>query len=211
MRAGHSPREEEAQLADQSCTAEATLVAQARSGDHGAFLSLVEPHRERIWRLAWRFTGDREDAEDLLQEALVRAYCYVGRFREGREFGPWLMKIAVNACLAHRRRRGRGFAAQQAAMTLSRESVGPDEPSEVARRRELRGQVRAAIAALPPRQRAAAILFEIEGLGIREVADLMGCRPGTVKRHLHRARAALATRLAGAMEDAACGEEACET
>ncbi|HJN17535.1 MAG TPA: RNA polymerase sigma factor [Armatimonadota bacterium] len=211
MKARHNLGEGDSQLADQSCSTQATLVAQARNGDHSAFTSLAEPHRHRIWRLAWRFTGDREDAEDLLQDALVRAYSYVGSFGDGREFGPWLMKIAVNACLAHRKRRERRSAAHQAAETLSRESVRPGNPSETARRRELRAQVRAAIAALPRRQRAAAVLFEIEGHDIREVASLMGCRPGTVKRHLHRARVALAIRLAGIADDVASTEGGCGT
>jgi RNA polymerase sigma factor (sigma-70 family) len=189
-------------MADPARAQQATLVAQAKDGDHAAFMRMVEAHRRPVWRVAWRFTGNREDAEDLVQETIIRAFQYFRKFRPDGDFKAWLLKIAVNTCLSHhrsRKRRPKRCGTDVEVASGPQADIG--NPQTSLDRRVLRAQVRSALAALPPRQRAAVVLYDMEGLGTSEVAELMGCRPGTVKRHLHRARAMLCRRLSGVLDE----------
>lgn len=185
---------------------QATLVGKAKSGDHAAFLQLVGAHRQRLYALARRFAETVEDAEDLTQETLVRAYRHFGKFRPDADFGPWVTKIAVNTCLTYRSRRRSQRQREATARTLA-PSAAPRSSSlphaAVERRADLE-RIHAEIAALPKRQRMAVILYELEGLSIPEAAELMACATGTVKRHLYRARRTLAAHLADLLDEAPC-------
>ena len=178
---------------------EATLVVRAQAGDIGAFGALAEQHGRRVHRLAYRFCWDRDDADDIAQETFVRAFEYVRSFRQGSDFAPWLYRIAVNVCLAHRKRQQR---AQGAASILATETDGAGRAG-LAQRIVVSSRVQEEIRRLPGRQRAAVVLFELEGLSVNETACAMGCAAGTVKRHLHRARDTLRRRLLDLVEDAA--------
>ena len=173
-------------------------------GDGDAFGELFARHRDRLWAVALRTTGNREDAADGLQDGLVAAYRRAGSFRGEAAVTTWLHRVVVNACLdrlrAARVRRteplpedldehgGRGTAATGVRNT-------PDDPADVSVAAERRRAVLDALAALPPDQRAALVLVDMEGYPVAEVAEILGCAVGTVKSRCSRGRAAMAELL----------------
>ncbi len=172
------------------------LVQRAKAGDGEAFGRLIELHSRSVYHLAYRFCWNHDDADDIVQDAFVRAFQYLHSFRDGETFGPWLRRIAINCCLRLRSR------------SAHREDFPPAEPevrgeSSPADALAARDRVREELRRLPGRQRAAIVLFEMQGLSVAETAEAMGCAPGTVKRHLHRARNTLRKRLADLVEDVA--------
>jgi RNA polymerase sigma factor (sigma-70 family) len=170
---------------------DAALVAAARAGDRRAFAVLVERHYAVVVATCRRVTGDAEMAADAAQETMVAALLGLERLRRDDRFAAWLAGIAINLCrgaLRERARWARGDGAEPASA-----EPGPDEAAEAAR---LAGRVRAAIAELPPGQRAAVALFHLGGLGHAEVAGHLRTRPGAVKTRLHKARATLRRELA---------------
>jgi RNA polymerase sigma-70 factor, ECF subfamily len=167
-----------------------SLVTRAQAGDLRAFETLVERHRRRIYRLAYRMTCTHEDADDVLQETFVRAFGNLRRFDLSRPFANWLYTIAVNLCLDRRRRslRERRVAWDQVEDLQVASPPGSGSPEKAAENGELRGRLHDAMSRLPRRQRAAVMLFEVDGLRITEIADLLRCSEGAVKSTLHRAR-----------------------
>lgn len=136
---------------------------------------------------ALELTGTLADAEDVVQDAFYRALQELDRFEEGRRFRPWFFTILRNLGrnrLAHRERRG------EVSLTWSVQSDRAD-PSEEAQRRELEDRLLRAVEDLPERQRACFRLCALEGYEAREVAEMLGIAPPTVRTHLHRAREAL--------------------
>jgi RNA polymerase sigma-70 factor (ECF subfamily) len=159
------------------------LVAQARLGDPDAFRALVERHSRVVFRLAFRMTGNRQDAEDVVQEAFLRAYRQLGRFDERAGFGTWLYRISTNCALdtiRARRRRSENLGAAE-----------PDALDPLAERSawsaQLRGAVEDAMNELSPTERAAFVLRHFEGMRIEEVGRALQCRPGAAKHSVFRA------------------------
>ena len=171
---------------------DSSLVARAQAGDLRAFEELVERHRRRIYSLAYRMTQKHEDADDVLQETFVRAYTNLRRFDLKRPFSNWLYTIAANLCLDRQRRAKRLETAPATAAVM---------PEKYTQNGELRCELQDAISRLPDRQRAALVLFEVEGLKITEVAELMQCSEGAVKSTLHRARMRLREELRDYVEE----------
>ncbi len=181
-----------------------SLVAQAQAGDLRAFEQLVGRHRRRIYSLAYRMTCKHEDADDVLQETFVRAYASLRRFDTSRPFANWLYTIAVNLCLDRQRRwrREKQVAWESVeGMRLADTAARVPGPDREAENGELRSRIEDAISRLPDRQRAAVVLFEVEGLKITEVAELMDCSEGAVKSTLHRARRRLRDELREYIEE----------
>jgi RNA polymerase sigma-70 factor, ECF subfamily len=170
---------------------DAELVRAHVAGDREAFETLVRRHRDRLWAVALRTLGDREEAADALQDALLSAYRKADRFRGESAVTTWLHRIVVNACLDRARRR-------KARPTVPLPESGPNEPiaagSEVTDR-DTTLTVRAALAELPPDQRAALVLVDIYGYPVSEAAKILDIADGTVKSRCARGRARLATRL----------------
>jgi RNA polymerase sigma-70 factor (ECF subfamily) len=161
------------------------LLAAHAAGDPDAFGTLVRRHRDRLWAVALRTLGDREEAADALQDALISAYRSAGGFRGDAAVTTWLHRIVVNACLDRVRRR--------------RPTVPlPDEPAVVDDRTDsvaTRLTVHAALAGLPAEQRAALVLVDLEGMPVAEAASVLGVAEGTVKSRCARGRARLAVLL----------------
>ena len=145
------------------------------------FETFVAAHRERAVRLAWRLLGgDDAAAQDVVQDAFVRAYQGLGRFRGEASLDTWFYRILVRQAHNHRR-----WRAVRELWTSSYEDP-PDPVAAPAGDPALRRQIAAALGALTHRQREAFVLVHIEGFTAREAAALMGSREGTVKSHLHR-------------------------
>ncbi len=179
-----------------------TLLAAHVAGDVTAFATLFTRHRERLWAVALRTTGDREEAADALQDAMVSAFRRAAGFRGDASVRTWLHRIVVNACLDRlRRRQVRAAAPLPDPATGCDDPVpggraGPradpaDDPAEHALRGERRAAVLAALAQLPPEQRAALVLVDMEGYSVEETAGILECAPGTVKSRCARGRARL--------------------
>lgn len=147
-----------------------------------------------MYNIALRITGDPDAASDCAQEAFIRAHKALHQYDPSLPFGPWIFRIVTNASLNHVQR----WHAHQTQVEELPEVVEPLDsgPEASALRREAVSEVVAAMAELPPAYRAALTLRHMQQLSYQEVADTLGIPLGTVKTHLHRARAALKARLA---------------
>ena len=163
------------------------LVESAQAGDVAAFEALYRGHVGRVYALCLRMTAEVSAAEDLTQEAFVRAWRKLGSFRGDSAFSTWLHRVAVNVVLGHRRSRMRRAARMEALKT----EPGRAPSSSPA----LRMDLEAAIASLPDGAREVFVLHEVEGYRHDEIAELAGIATGTSKAHLHRARTLLKERL----------------
>jgi RNA polymerase sigma-70 factor (ECF subfamily) len=163
------------------------FVARARGGDAGAFRTLVERYRGRVYGLALRIVRSAPDAEEVAQDAFVRAWLALPRFRGESSFSTWLYRIAARRAFDRAQtlklRRGR-----EAGIEAAGEPAAP-EPAAPGGGRALR--LERLVAELPPAQRAAVTLFYLEDRSVAQVAETLGMPENTVKTHLSRARAAL--------------------
>lgn len=179
------------------------LVAAHLAGDPDAFAALFARHRDRLWAVALRTTGDPEEAADALQDALVAAFRRLESYRGEAAVTTWLHRIVVNACLDRMRRRKVRRAdplpddLDDRADRGSPVTASTVDPADVASAHERREQVMIALATLPPEQRAALVLVDMEGYSVEETAAMLACAPGTVKSRCSRGRARLAPLLAG--------------
>lgn len=167
---------------------DAGLLDAHLAGDPDAFGELVRRHRDVLWAVALRTTGNPSDAEDALQEALVSALRSVARFERRSAVRTWLYRIVVNASLDRLRRN-----AARPSSTL--EGHDPAHPVDEVARVADRLDVMAALQQLSPGQRAAVVLVHIEGMSVAEAADILELPEGTVKSRCSRARAQLAELL----------------
>jgi RNA polymerase sigma-70 factor (ECF subfamily) len=165
---------------------DAELLRSHVAGDPSAFGELFRRHRDRFWAVALRTLGDREEAADALQDAVISAYRSAHRFRGESAVTTWLHRIVVNACLDRVRRR----QARPTVPLVETELTAAPAPD-----RETALAVRAALARLPFDQRAALVLVELEGYPVAEAAGLLGVPEGTIKSRCARGRARLATLL----------------
>ena len=177
---------------------DARVVARVLQGDAEAYGELVQRYMRRAFSIAFRIVEQREDAEDVMQEAFLRALERLDTLQRGRPFRPWFFRIVVNQAL--NLRRGRAVRRteslpEQAASTLP-------TPEVHAERAALRGVLTAALDALPETQRTVMILAEVEQLKSADIATIMDLSPGTVRWHLHQARRALRQSLQTLVEDA---------
>jgi RNA polymerase sigma-70 factor, ECF subfamily len=182
------------------------LVEQSLGGDSQAFALLYDRHRERVYRLAYRFVANKTDALDLCQEIFVKAFESLASFRGQAKFTTWLTRIAANTCVDHRRHAQVRKAGElnpdivKSDYRLPGHKKGP-KPADVPEREELRASLDAAIAQLSPDHREVFVLHAVEGLTYDEIAGAVGCPIGTVMSRLHYARKHLRGLLAGLNKD----------
>lgn len=169
------------------------LLAAHVAGHPDAFTEIVRRHRDRLWAVALKTTGDPEDAADALQDALISAYRRASQFRGDSQVTTWLHRIVVNACLDRMRRRG---TRPTVPLPVEEETGIPlPDPEDRIARRELQLDIAAALAELPEDQREAVALVDIEGWSVEQAGLMLGCPAGTVKSRCSRGRAKLAKRL----------------
>ena len=179
---------------------DAELVDRWLAGDEGAFESLVRRHERRVFGLVLRMLGDREDAQDVAQEAFLSLHRHGHRFRREARFSTFVYRVAANAALNRRRSLGRKRAREQA--LFQRQEAGidlpstPRDPEDATGGAEIQQQVQQALLELSPDLRAAIVLYDIEGQSYGDISQLLGIPEGTVKSRIHRARNVLRQRLA---------------
>lgn len=180
--------------------AEAELVSRARRGDDAAFGALVDAFAEVAFRTAHLVTGNAAEAEDAAQEAFVKAYRALDRFREGSPFRPWLLRIVGNTARNRRRTAGRQLGLRLRAQAQAPSAASGPSPEADLLRDERRRTLLAAVNALPPHDRLVIGARYFLELPEAEIAALAGVAPGTVKSRLFRARRRLADAIGGREE-----------
>ncbi|HEX2208910.1 MAG TPA: sigma-70 family RNA polymerase sigma factor [Longimicrobium sp.] len=185
-----TPRESLKQLDDSG------VVAAHLAGDRLAFGELVERYQNRLLNFIYRTTGDRERAEDLVQETFIRVYRHLHRFDQTKKFSTWIYTISSNLAKNELRNRSRNPLVLFQTLMKNRDAdTRPLEwedntyrPDDLFRKRHLKSQVDAAVDQLPEHHRTVFILREMEGKTYEEIADITATNLGTVKSRLNRAR-----------------------
>lgn len=168
---------------------EEDLIRDARRGDRAAFSGLVSCHEKKLLALCWNMLGDREEARDAAQEALLQAFENFGRFDAGRSFVKWLLGIGAKRCLDRLRKR-RTFLKyfQEYGRERGQPAAAMDGPGD--------GRAARLLQKLSPRERATISLAVFEDFSAREIADLQGCSENTVRVRLFNARLKLKKEVA---------------
>ncbi len=186
---------------------EARLVEQAEAGDRAAFEQPGIRHQQAVFAVAFRMLGDHDEAQDVAQDAFVRAYCAISTFRREAKLSTWLISITMNLCRNRRRwwaRRKRLIVAsldepiETEEGTMGQDIADPSPtPAHVAERREQHEQVMRSLQGLDHAHRSVIILRDVQGCSYEEISEMLGCRIGTVKSRLNRARLQLRALLDG--------------
>jgi len=182
------------------------LIHQAKQGNENAFEQLVYRYDRIVLSIALKYTGNTDDAKDLYQEVFIRAYRGISNFQFRSEFSSWLYRIAVNVCLSYKSR-----SKEHLKVSINEEVDDTDftknvseqlvyegsSPEEAAAENELTEIVDAALETLSPRQKMTFVLKHYEGYKIREIAEMLNCKEGTVKKYLFDAIKNLRKKLSG--------------
>lgn len=163
---------------------ERDLIERAKEGSDGAFRSLVERHMRGAYDIAYHFVGCHDDAQDVAQEAFVRAHRGLSSFRGDAEFGTWLYRIVTNLSMNRIRQKKSRARFEVRSDELPPGLLGTDVSA--AAQPDLTGHIETALHELPTLQRAVVMLRHLNGLSTREVGAILNCSEGSVKTHLHR-------------------------
>jgi RNA polymerase sigma-70 factor (ECF subfamily) len=175
---------------------EDSLVRAAQGGDPSAFTEIVRRYQRSVYRTAYGLTRNASDADDLSQEAFVRAYQALGRFRAGEPLSPWLTRITVNLAFSlFRRRKRRPETSLEPLVEAGRQWAGEDDPAANVEKHEHDRHVNDAFAELSEEHRVALVLRVVDGLSYDEIAKTLNVPIGTVMSRLSRARSDLKQRL----------------
>ena len=176
-------------------TTEAELIQQSCAGNMDAFEQLILQYERRVYTIAYKYMGNHEDASDMAQEAIIKAYQSIGSFRGDAAFGTWLGKITAN------QRKKQQTTSLEDTLELEEGSVKKEiespaaTPEEHAIRQETASYMQMLISELKEEYRAVVILRELEGYSYEEIADILSCSLGTVKSRISRARLYLKERI----------------
>ena len=171
-------------------TEAAAVLARARQGDSEAFRALVERHSRSVFRLAFRMTGNEQDAEDVVQESFLRAYRQLGRFESRANFGTWLYRITANCSVdLMRARQARHDQVRADPLETVTEAAANDlpDPERLAESAEINRRVQSALDLLSPLERAAFTLRHYEGRSIDEIGRTLGLGTSAAKHSVFRA------------------------
>ncbi|GHC02554.1 RNA polymerase sigma factor [Cerasicoccus arenae] len=186
---------------------DALLVKRVQSGEMAAFDQLIVKYRERLFSVVYNLTSNRDDANDLTQEAFIRAFRSISKFKGNSSFFTWLYRIAVNTTITHlkRNRKRRFFSFEQmdeeGSSNVKLESLASraktDKPTYM---RELQEKLNDALQKLSVKHRTVVVLYEIEGLSHQEIAEITKTSEGTVRSRLHYAKQQLRETLKDYLE-----------
>lgn len=181
---------------------EEELVIRSQKGDVNAFEELVARYERKVYSIAYRFTGNKEDAYDLAQEAFLRAYQSLKNFKNNASFSTWISKIISNICIDQLRKIKRNpqtsldeeIWLEEGSVTKQIQDGGPT-PEQIIENKELKKYLQGLILQLNPEYRMVIVLRDIYGYSYEEIAEMMDCSLGTVKSRLNRARKALKQKI----------------
>lgn len=181
---------------------ERKLVERASGGDPAAFNRLMEMHERRMYAVALRMCGNREDAQDCLQESMLRVYRAIGSFKGQSAFSTWVYRITMNTCLDELRRKKNKQSTSLDSLVDTGwsprdESMGPEKQAIA---HEMQNSLHTAIRDLPEDMRSAVVLRDIHGLSYDEIAQMLEINVGTIKSRISRGREKLREKLKGNME-----------
>jgi RNA polymerase sigma-70 factor, ECF subfamily len=177
---------------DWSAQTDKDLALALKEGSDPAFEELVRRHQGRVYAIAYRLTGNREDALDIAQESLLKAYRRIDAWQPTGNFLPWLLRLTTNQAIDFLRRRKRqrherldeGYARESAQSPNDRGSMDTGDRVQA---QEIEARIRAALSVLSPSQRTVFVLRHYEGMQLADIANELGCTVGSVKVHLFRA------------------------
>lgn len=179
------------------------LILKARGGDVRALEELVYRYDEKVLSMAMSFVGDLDDAKDIYQEVFMRVFKALPKFEFRSRFSTYLYRIVTNACLSHRARNGKrqfipiedGFEENQDSTKYGVSPPSPDRTDAAVINHEIASRIRTAVGTLSPRLRTVFVLRHHEGFKLREIAGIMECAEGTVKKYLFDATRRLRSQL----------------
>ena len=198
-------------MAEEVAVSDAMAVEQTLGGDRDAYRVLVERHSRTVYRMAYRMMGNAHDAEDVVQEAFLRAYQKLRQFAGNANFGTWVYRIAANYAIDRLRQRNTEEARRERPSTTGEDSLEVDplsqaqdmspSPEQLARSAQLGERMKAALAGLSPAERTAIVMRHWDGCGIDEIAEVLksnsNATKNTVFRAVQKLRRALAPFLEG--------------
>ncbi|MCC6446484.1 MAG: sigma-70 family RNA polymerase sigma factor [Armatimonadetes bacterium] len=200
--AGEDTRKESARPGPEVPVSDRSLIDRCKRGDLGAFDQLFRRYTRQVYNYAFRMIPNYDDANDIAQEAFLRAYNSIKSFRGESNFSTWLFRIVYNVSLDEiKRRKNRSYLSldeqlesDEEGLTRQVESQLPT-PQEIIEKRERDRIIQEAIAVLPDYQKAMIVLYHMEGFSYEEIAEIVGLPIGTVKSRLNRARESLKEKL----------------
>lgn len=176
-------------------------IKQVKKGDQNAFAEIVELFKDKVFQLCYRMVGNAHDAEDIAQEAFIRAYVNINSYDTNRKFSTWLYRIATNLSIDRLRKRKPDYfldAEIEGTEGLTMYSQIPSDelqPDEMVESLEFQEWIQQEINGLPVMYRSVIVLKYIEELSLKEIGDILDLPIGTVKTRIHRGREALRKRL----------------
>lgn len=180
---------------------EKRLIQRAKRGERDAFAELIEIYKDKIFQLAYRMVGNRQDAEDIAQETFLRVYANLNSYDENYKFSTWIYRIATNLCIDRGRKKRPDFYLDAEVETgdgldwYSRLSSQDKTPEDKVVTQELQETVQDALSQLQPKYRSIMILRYIEDLSLQEISEIVKLPVTTIKTRIHRGREALRSKL----------------
>jgi RNA polymerase sigma-70 factor (ECF subfamily) len=182
---------------------ETKLIKRVKKGDPLAFAEIVEAYKDKLYNVAFRMLGNRQEAEDVVQEAFLRVYSNIRQYDANYKFSTWMYRITTNLCIDRLRKKkindslDEEYSEQDGNSLYNRLRSQELTPEEAMLRHETQAEVQHAIEQLPPAYRAAILLKYLHDLSLQEISDILQIPVPTVKTRLHRGREALRAVLAG--------------
>ncbi|MEG9298630.1 RNA polymerase sigma factor SigW [Mangrovibacillus sp. Mu-81] len=176
-------------------------IKQVLKGDQSAFAELVELYKDKVFQICYRMLGNRHEAEDISQEAFIRAYVNIETFNQKRKFSTWLFRIATNLCIDRIRKKKPDYyldaevAGTDGLTMYSQVAADVKMPEDEVENMELQETIQKEISKLPEKYRSVIVLKYIEELPLQEISEILDMPLGTVKTRVHRGREALRKQL----------------
>ena len=176
-------------------------IIKVRNGDKQAFSEIVELYKHRVFQVCYRMLGNRQEAEDISQEAFMRAYIHLDRFQMNRKFSTWIYRIATNLCIDRIRKKKPDYyldaeiSGSDGLTMYSQVAASTPLPEDEAEKNEIQNRIYKEIRNLSEKYRAVIVLKYMEELSLQEISEILELPLGTVKTRIHRGREALRKQL----------------